>query len=391
MYSKKLCFLFLLLLLNNNCSTFNKKNISVLYQKPSAKLCLFKKIWQVSVNKGIDDFYSNLTLAVRNNIVFVANRQGMIKAINAINGQIIWINNLTFNKSPALLSGGINVYNKTLYIGSEKANLYALDINNGSIIWTNRVSGEILSSPIVSNGLVIVHSSDGMLQAFDKDSGIFKWIIRLYDPPFLSIRGLSTPSIVSDNIVIIGSDTGIINAVNINKGNIIWQKFISFPRGTTDIKKLNDIDHAPVFLEKKIYTFSYDGFLSILDVDSGKIIWNSKKISNFITNLLVDENYIYLISSNKIRAISKDNKSIVWNQNIFSDFSILEHAVLYNKYIILSDKKGYFYWIDKNNGNLIYRQKLDNYRIQSFMMLDQNKLLIYNKKGDVYLLRINLC
>lgn len=51
--------------------------------------------------------------------------------------------------------------------------------------WQTRVAGEALSRPVVSDGMVLVHTSNGQLQALNETDGAVKWTVNL-DMPALS-------------------------------------------------------------------------------------------------------------------------------------------------------------------------------------------------------------
>lgn len=65
-----------------------------------------------------------------------------------------------------MLSGGITVSGDRLYIGSERGQVYALNTSDGAIARQAKAAGEALSRPVVSDGLVLIHTSNGMLQGW---------------------------------------------------------------------------------------------------------------------------------------------------------------------------------------------------------------------------------
>lgn len=132
--------------------------------------------WSTSVGSGIGNFYSNLHPALADNVVYAADRAGLVKALNADDGKEIWSVSLAekdgwFSKEPALLSGGVTVSGGHVYIGSEKAQVYALNTSDGTVAWQTKVAGEALSRPVVSDGLVLIHTSNGQLQALNEADG----------------------------------------------------------------------------------------------------------------------------------------------------------------------------------------------------------------------------
>lgn len=68
--------------------------------------------------------------------------------------------------------------------------VYALNADDGQVAWQTVVAGEALSRPVVSDGVVLIHTSNGMLQALNESDGAIKWTLNL-DTPALSLRGES--------------------------------------------------------------------------------------------------------------------------------------------------------------------------------------------------------
>ncbi len=79
---------------------------------------------------------------------------------------------------------GDRLWRPCLYRQRE-AQLYALNTSDGTVAWQTRVAGEALSRPVVSDGMVLVHTSNGQLQALNETDGAVKWTVNL-DMPALS-------------------------------------------------------------------------------------------------------------------------------------------------------------------------------------------------------------
>ncbi|MCX2956459.1 MAG: PQQ-binding-like beta-propeller repeat protein, partial [Candidatus Regiella insecticola] len=103
------------------------------------------------------------------------------------------------------------------------------------------VAGEALSLPVVvSDGLVLIHTSNGILQALDEENGAIKWMLNL-GMPLLSLRGESAPT-TAFGAAIIGGDNGRISAITMKQGQLIWQQPIAKVAGAGEIDRLNDVD-----------------------------------------------------------------------------------------------------------------------------------------------------
>lgn len=96
--------------------------------------------WSIFVGSGIGNFYFNFYSVLADNVVYVADRVGLVKALNADDGKEIWFVSLVekdgwFFKEFVLFFGGVIVFGGYVYIGSEKAQVYALNISDGIVVW----------------------------------------------------------------------------------------------------------------------------------------------------------------------------------------------------------------------------------------------------------------
>ncbi|EET9023979.1 outer membrane protein assembly factor BamB [Escherichia coli] len=341
--------------------------------------------WSTSVGSGIGNFYSNLHPALADNVVYAADRAGLVKALNADDGKEIWSVSLAekdgwFSKEPALLSGGVTVSGGHVYIGSEKAQVYALNTSDGTVAWQTKVAGEALSRPVVSDGLVLIHTSNGQLQALNEADGAVKWTVNL-DMPSLSLRGESAPA-TAFGAAVVGGDNGRVSAVLMEQGQMIWQQRISQATGSTEIDRLSDVDTTPVVVNGVVFALAYNGNLTALDLRSGQIMW--KRELGSVNDFIVDGNRIYLVDQNdRVMALTIDGGVTLWAQSDLLH-RLLTSPVLYNGNLVVGDSEGYLHWINVEDGRFVAQQKVDSSGFQTEPVAADGKLLIQAKDGTVY-------
>lgn len=344
------------------------------------------KVWQTSVGNGVGDFYSNLHPAWQGGTVYAADRHGLVKAVNADDGKQIWQTNLEektgfFSSNiSALLSGGLTVEGSHIFVGTEKAKVYALNTDDGSVAWETTVAGEALSSPVISEGLVLIHTGNGLLQALDETDGSIKWTVNL-EMPALSLRGESAPA-VAFGAALVGGDNGRVSAVLMQQGQLIWQQRISQATGTTEIDRLSDVDTTPVILNGVVYALAYNGNFAALDLRSGQILW--KRELGSVLDFVINDNHIYLVDQNdRILSLTIDGGVTVWTQSDLLHRG-LTSPVLYDGYIVVGDAEGYMHWINTSDGRFVAQQKVDSSGFQTNPVVAGDKLLIQAKNGNLY-------
>jgi len=344
------------------------------------------KVWQTSVGSGVGDFYSNLHPAWQGGTVYAADRRGLVKAVNADDGKQIWQTNLAektgfFSSNiSALLSGGLTVEGSHIFVGTEKAKVYALNTDDGSVAWETSVAGEALSSPVVSEGLVLIHTGNGLLQALDETDGSIKWTVNL-EMPALSLRGESAPA-VAFGAALVGGDNGRVSAVLMQQGQLIWQQRISQATGTTEIDRLSDVDTTPVIVNGVVYALAYNGNFAALDLRSGQVLW--KRELGSVLDFVISDNHIYLVDQNdRIMSLTIEGGVTVWTQSDLLHRG-LTSPVLYDGYIVVGDSEGYMHWVNTSDGRFVAQQKVDSSGFQTNPVVASTKLLIQAKDGNLY-------
>ncbi|MFC0225072.1 outer membrane protein assembly factor BamB [Serratia aquatilis] len=344
------------------------------------------KVWSTSVGNGIGEYYSHLRPAYQDNTVYAADRYGVVKALDLTDGKEKWKVDLSEKKSffasnqSALLSGGLTVSGSNVYIGSERAVVFALNTQDGNVAWQTKVAGEAISRPVVADGMVLIHTTNGQLQALNEADGAIKWTVNL-DTPTLSLRGESAPA-VAFGAAVVGGDNGRVSAVLMQQGQLIWQQRVSQPSGATEIDRLNDIDTTPVIVDNVVYALGYNGNLTALDLRSGQIIW--KRDMGSVNDFIVDAGRIYVVDqTDRIVASNAEGGAKVWEQNDLLHRN-LTPPVLYNGYLVVGDSQGYLHWVNTTDGRFVAQQQVDSSGFLSAPIVAGDKLLIQARGGKVY-------
>lgn len=346
-------------------------------------------VWDKSVDDGVGKYYSHLSPAWEGSSVYAADRNGLVKALDTDSGVEIWSVNLAEKTGflsadiPAMLSGGLTVSGEHVYVGTERGTLIALNANDGEIAWTANAGGEVLSRPEVSDGLVLVHTGNGLLQAFDTASGEQRWSLNL-DTPSLSVRGESAPA-VAMGAAFVGGDNGRVSAVMLGQGQIIWQQRISQTTGTTEISRLNDVDMTPVVADGRVYAIAYNGNLVAMDMRSGQILW--KRDFGSVNELVLDGESLYVVDQDdNVYGLRAADGVTMWSQDKLLHRN-LSAPEIFNGYLVVGDGEGYLHWLDTSNGQFVAQNKLNSSGILSRPSIAGDKLMVQARDGRLYLLR----
>jgi outer membrane protein assembly factor BamB len=180
------------------------------------------------------------TPAIGNGVVYFGDGSKNIYALYADTGAVKWIYVTTdygMVGTPALVNG-------VLYYASVAASgsaINALDVTTKVLKWRTPASGW-LRTPVVANGVVYVNKDNGSLEAYDTNTGVFKWAASV------GSNGCSSPSVSNGLVYIVGTD-GNINVFDASTGAKKWSYVIG---GSNDY----DDNNAPALYNGKVYVAS---------------------------------------------------------------------------------------------------------------------------------------
>lgn len=343
-----------------------------------------KSVWSTSIGNGVGHYFSKLAPAYAYDKVFVASRDGLVKALNPENGKEIWKTDLQVDES-ARLSGGLAAAYGHVYIGSENGVMYALNEETGEVAWQVNIDGEMLSAPATDNGLVIINTSRGTLIALDQATGEQKWVITT-DVPNLTLRGDSRPLALSGG-VFWGTANGRLAAAITARGQMIWQQPVGTPKGATEIDRLVDVDAAPLALGSNLYVVGYNGQLIAIDLASGKYAW--KRNYSSAIDMATDGGRLFLVTDkDHLVAVDARSGTELWS-NAKLENRLLTAPVIIDDYLVVGDAEGYLHWIDRSTGDFVAQQKVNSSGFAVGPLVLPDGYMTVSRDGDIKKLTIN--
>ncbi|MEW9891804.1 MAG: outer membrane protein assembly factor BamB [Candidatus Symbiodolus clandestinus] len=377
--------LLLLVGLLSGCSLLNReKDVVQISPLPTVVNQLaIQKSWQRRIGQGVGPFYSRLQPAYHQDKLYVADRQGNVAALNAKTGDIIWNIRLTGpdKKCNALLSGGITVADKQLLLASENAEVIALQAVDGQIAWRQSVSGEVISQPLCYQGMVIIHTNNGALEALEQQTGQMRWQ-QILDIPMLSLRGSSNPVACIEGIVVIGSKNGCVHAFTVEQGELLWQQQIAQPTGATELDRLNDVAATPRIVGDRVFALSYHGTLSALALHSGQVIWQ-RPISSASDFMVDGDRLIIVDQSDAIIALDSRSGLEIWRQTALR-YRQLTSPTRYQDCLVVGDAQGYLHWLSPDDGQFVAQQWLHRSGLYTAPVVTGEQLVVQTRKGQVF-------
>ena len=299
------------------------------------------------------------------NNLFYFDSSGSIVKFNS-NSDLVW--KINHNSKPdkklqPILFFGISEDN--LFIADSIANYYVINKNNGELKWKKKHSSSFNSQIKIFDKKALVIDMENQLRCFSIETGELIWSVKTQGSILRSQKKQSL--ILNKGRVYFSNSIGDVTAVDIQSGKIIWQtptqSNVTF--ASTYFLKLSDI----VSDEKSIFVSDNNNQFFSIDLLSGTINWKQDFSSELRSTLIGD----YLVT------ISDDGLLIVMNKETGQIIRINDLL----KNIKEKRKKNYQpvgfligkfnIYVSTNNGRVLVVNFKEG-KIEKTLKLDNNKL-----------------
>ncbi|WP_137173639.1 outer membrane protein assembly factor BamB [Massilia sp. HP4] len=366
------------LALMTGCSTLNSLNPFASEKKGDqpAKLVELKgsmavrTAWKLDIGKARGYTFSP---ALTGNTVVVAGADGAIARVEAASGKQLWR-----IKSDTELSAGVGTDGNLIVVGGDKGQLLAFDMD-GKKLWTSQLSSEILSAPVVSQGIVVARSIDNRIVGVDAANGKTKWTVQKVSPP-LTLRN-APGMIVAGTDVIVAQPGGKLSSLILATGAPRWDVEVGVSRGATELERVTDIGGAPVLFENEVCAASYQGRVGCFDLVTGSAKWTRDLSSD--AGVGVDQLYVFAPDDKgALHAFTRDTGSSSWKNDKLA-FRRLSTPLSYGRAVAVGDYEGYVHFLSREDGSFLARAATDGSPIMGTPLVAGTNLIFQTQNGTV--------
>jgi len=332
------------------------------------------KLWEKDMGKGSDEQYLKLVPVYAQEKIFVADNEGEIKAVNSLNGNIIWDQD-----TETRITGGPGAGDSLVMIGTSEGEILAISGDTGETVWRSRVSSEILAAPQVAENIVVARTIDGKIYGLDAAEGKRLWT---YDQsvPALTLRGTSAP-VIAGKLVISGFDEGRLAAIELHTGKLVWETRIALGSGRSELERMVDIDAEPLVIDDVIYVATFQGRIAAVTLDGGRILW-TRDISSF-AGLCADDRNIYITDDNShVWALDRFTGNSLWKQEKLQARAVTAPASI-GDLVVVGDLEGYLHWLDKATGEFVSRTQISDTKIIASPIVVNDIVYSYTSDGTL--------
>lgn len=336
-------------------------------------------VWSRNVGAGAGRRYLRLRPAVEGNTVFAAEPDGDVTAIDVQTGDELWQSD---TDSP--ISGGPGVGEGIVAVGTSDGEVIALKADTGELAWRQRVSSEVLAAPAIGAGVVVVRTQDGKIVGLAMKDGTRLWV---YDRavPALSLRGTSAPVIADNRMVLAGFDSGLLVALAIADGQLLWESRIATPSGRSELERLVDIDADPVVAGDIAFVVTFQGRVAAVQILDGKVEWRRDMSSHAGLGLATDA-LLVTDAESLVWAIDRNSSASIWRQDRLARRS-LTPPTQFGDHVVVGDYEGYVHFLDRFDGRMAARVQVDSDGLITAPEVVGDLVLFYGRGGTLTALR----
>ncbi|HEY0488377.1 MAG TPA: outer membrane protein assembly factor BamB [Telluria sp.] len=326
--------------------------------------------WKLDIGKAEDYVF---TPAVVGNTVIAASADGAIARVEAATGRQLWR-----VKSDTPLTAGVGSDGNMLVFGGREGTVLAFDMN-GKPMWKYQASSEVLSSPVVGQGVVVVRSGDNRIVGLDAATGQQKWTVQRTSPPLI-LRN-APGMIVVDKDVIIAQPGGKLLSLLLATGAPRWEVAVGEARGATELERVTDIGGTPVLFEGQVCAAAYQGRVGCFDVVTGAARWN-KDLSSEV-GVSVDQRFVFAVDDKgAVSAFERETGASVWKNDKLG-YRRLSTPVSYGRAVAVGDYQGYIHFLSREDGSFLARAATDGSRVISAPQVAGSNLIFQTQSGTV--------
>ncbi|EKZ99886.1 outer membrane protein assembly factor BamB [Cupriavidus metallidurans] len=354
------------------CSLFSKENKHPPTElKPIAATLSVKQAWKADVGKGGPYVMSPVASG---NTVYVSSNGGTVLALDGATGQTRWK-----AKTDLDLTSGPGTDGTVTAVAGEKGAIYAFDAS-GKQIWKKQVNGEVLSAPLVGNGLVVVRTTDTRLIGMDATTGERRWIYQRTQTP-LNLRAAMGMVFAGDGIVtgFPGGKLGVLAPAN---GALRWESTVSYPKGVSEIERLNDVTGMPAVNGRQVCATTFQGRVSCLELTNGQPQWGKDFSSP--SGLAQDDTSLYASDeTSAVYAFDRQNGNERW-KNTELRYRSLGAPVAVGRSVVVGDFEGFVHFLSREDGKILARMKTDGSAVTAAPVMAGQTLVVQTRDGDIY-------
>ena len=338
---------------------------------PVANQFDLQPVW--SINVGSSETF-NFHPVLAGDAVYAASNSGNLVKIDLSSGKKIWDVSV-----PGRLAVGPGSDGRVTVAVTNKGAVYAYD-DVGKPIWNVNVGSEVLSEPVVAAGIVVIRTLDNRFLGLDAQTGVRKWMYQRQQSA-LSLRVGYGMLPINNEVIVTGFAGGRFGMIAIANGGLIWETPVSFPKGYSEIERLNDVTAKPSMEGDILCAVSYQGRIGCGQARTGQLLW-FKDYSSY-TGTSQGRDLVFSANERSyVTAFATKDGSQAW-ENTQLSFRDVGESLAIGKVLLMGDAQGFVHALSQANGEIVARIKHDSSPITAAPIAADGLIVIQSQGGKI--------
>ena len=333
-----------------------------------------KSISKYSFSK-IDKFerYEPEIIINEDTIIFFDDKGTILKFDN--NSKLLWKKNYytkTEKKNKPFLFFANNL--NTLIVADTIAKYYAININSGELIWSKNNKSPFNSQIKIYKDKFFIVDDSNILKCFSLSDGSLIWEFKTQDALIRSQKKVSLA--LKNNKIIFSSTIGDLTAVDVETGKLVWQTPTRSNRiiEETMFLKISDI----IIGGNSIFFSNNENEFFSIDEETGILNWK-QNINSSLRPAYIDDLIFTVTEEGFLIVIESNTGNIIRSTYLFESIKEKKRKkinsigfIVGKKNIYLSTNIGRLFVVDILSGKTQSVIKIDNKKISRPKVLNQN-------------------
>ncbi len=293
------------------------------------------------------------SLSAQENILYITSQDGMLYAVDANSGHLLWSKQFPPNPFIQILNGTVYVYVNDM---APLTSLWALQSTHGTLLW--QVHETTFSRIIANNsGVTLLQTEDRAVEALRTSDGHVLWSQPVY-------VDANSPVIADSQAAYLNTDGGQLTAINILNGKVLWRVPQKYTLQGTLL-----LSHALIYLasiDDTIYTFH---------THDGSPVWQANMHQIINGAMTITNNRLYVHSNDGLEhTLDATTGILLWTSFIGQPASY-QHISTANTYAQSVQTTPFLVYITEQNGMLNALRYTDGKILWTRQITDQPQLL----------------
>ncbi|MDC0656421.1 PQQ-binding-like beta-propeller repeat protein [Leisingera sp. SS27] len=236
-----------------------------------------QRIWSASIGSG-DSRRQRITAtpAVGGGLIYTLDSAAQVSAVSP-QGQVLWQSEFVpaEDDEGQATGGGLAYADGVLYVSSGFGVLTALNAADGTLVWRQELDATGSGQPRISGGLVYLVAGDDTGWAVNAKDGRIAWQIDATPSP-ANVLGAPAPVVTSD-LAVFAFGSGDLIATFRRGGLRRWSASVAGQRTGQTLSRISDVTGAPVVSGGRLYAGNNSGRTVAIDLESGDRLWTARE------------------------------------------------------------------------------------------------------------------